>query len=128
VIGTIGHVALVVSDPPRTADLFQQLFDAGKVTRVDEEGHDEIFVQLGGIWFVLVRGNMERPRTGDHVAFHVTKDVMDATAAKLDALGLEYMLARSDSALYFFDYDNHVFELDTTDLAAELRDCQMSRD
>jgi hypothetical protein len=28
--------------------------------------------------------------------------------------------ARADTALYFFDYDNHVFELDTTDLEAEL--------
>jgi hypothetical protein len=32
----------------------------------------------------------------------------------------EFMLARSDTALYFFDYDNHVFELDTADLEAEL--------
>jgi len=35
---------------------------------------------------------------------------------------LEFFLARADTALYFFDYDNHVFELDTTDLDAELGD------
>jgi len=33
---------------------------------------------------------------------------------------MEFFLARSDTALYFFDYDNHVFELDTTDLDVEL--------
>jgi hypothetical protein len=32
----------------------------------------------------------------------------------------EFMLARGDTALYFFDYDDHVFELDTSDLEAEL--------
>jgi hypothetical protein len=30
------------------------------------------------------------------------------------------MLARADTALYFFDFDNHVFELDTTDLEVDL--------
>jgi fosfomycin resistance protein FosX len=128
VTGSIGHIALVVSNPARTAALFQQLFDAGKVSRIDEEGHDETFVQLGGIWFALVQGDVERPRTGDHVAFQVAKSVMDATAKKLDAMGMKYIMARADSALYFFDYDNHVFELDTSDLAAELRMAQAAGD
>ena len=39
---------------------------------------------------------------------------------KLKAANVEFFLARSDTALYFFDYDNHVFELDTTDLDREL--------
>ena len=35
-------------------------------------------------------------------------------------MNIEHFLARSDTALYFFDHDNHVFELDTTDLEREL--------
>jgi hypothetical protein len=35
-------------------------------------------------------------------------------------MNVEFFLARSDTALYFFDYDNHVFELDTADLDREL--------
>lgn len=35
-------------------------------------------------------------------------------------MNIEFFLARSDTALYFFDYDNHAFELDTTDLDREL--------
>ncbi len=42
------------------------------------------------------------------------------TAEKLNVINVEFFLARSDTALYFFDYDNHVFELDTTDLDREL--------
>lgn len=120
-LGPISHVALVVSDPTRTAALFQNLFAAPTVKRVDEEGHDETFVRLGETWCLLAQGRMERPRTGDHIAFRVTKAELDATAAKLKAMGMEFILARSDTSLYFFDYDDHVFELDTTDLAAELQ-------
>jgi hypothetical protein len=69
---------------------------------------------------VLVQASVERPRTGDHVAFSVSRATLLACAAKLKARNHEFILARADTALYFFDYDNHVFELDTADLEAEL--------
>ena len=120
-LGPISHVALVVSDPARTAALFQQLFEAPTVKRVDEEGHDETFVRLGETWFLLAKGSIERPRTGDHIAFRVSIATVDAMVAKLKAMGMEFILTRADTSLYFFDYDNHVFELDTTDLDTELK-------
>jgi catechol 2,3-dioxygenase-like lactoylglutathione lyase family enzyme len=126
-LGPISHVALVVSDPARTAALFQQLFDAPTLKRVDEEGHDETFVRLGETWFLLAQGSLERPRTGDHIAFRVSKAAVEATVGKLKAMGMEFILARADTSLYFFDYDNHVFELDTTDLATELEPLKASR-
>jgi catechol 2,3-dioxygenase-like lactoylglutathione lyase family enzyme len=119
-LNSIGHIALVVADPARTAQLFESLFESKTVRRLDAEGHDETFVNLGGTWFLLAEANVERQRTGDHIAFHVAKADLLATAEKLKAMNLEFMLARSDSSLYFFDYDNHLFELDTTDLDGEL--------
>jgi catechol 2,3-dioxygenase-like lactoylglutathione lyase family enzyme len=121
-LNSIGHIALVVADPARTAHLFETLFEAKTVRRLDAEGHDETFVNLGGTWFLLAEASVERKRTGDHIAFHVAKPDLLATAEKLKAMNLEFMLARSDSSLYFFDYDNHLFELDTTDLGGELGD------
>lgn len=125
-LGPISHVALIVADPARTAALFQQLFAAPTVTRVDEEGHDETYVRLGETWCLLAKGSVERPRTGDHIAFRASKAEVDATVAKLKAMGLEFIRARSDTSLYFFDYDNHVFELDTADLAADLQGLKKS--
>jgi catechol 2,3-dioxygenase-like lactoylglutathione lyase family enzyme len=119
-LDAISHVALVVKDPARSASLFQELFDSKVISRTDSDGHDETFVRLGRTWFVLVKASVERPRTGDHVAFTVSKAALFACAEKLKAMNHEFMLARSDTALYFFDYDNHVFELDTADLEAEL--------
>jgi len=119
-LDAISHVALVVEDPARSAALFKELFDSRVISRTDADGHEETFVRLGRTWFVLVQASVERPRTGDHVAFTVTKADLLACAGKLEAMHHEFMLARADTALYFFDYDNHVFELDTTDLEAEL--------
>jgi hypothetical protein len=73
-------------------------------------------------WFLLAKAAVERQRTGDHIAFHVTKSDLLAIAEELKAMNLEFILARSDTSLYFFDYDNHVFELDTTDVGVELTD------
>lgn len=116
----ISHVALVVKDPARTAALFHDLFSARVLEREDEEGHSETFVRLGGIWIVLVGAPVQRARTGDHIAFRVTPEILEATAARLQAMGREFIRARSNRALYFFDYDDHVFELDTEDLDEEL--------
>jgi catechol 2,3-dioxygenase-like lactoylglutathione lyase family enzyme len=117
---SLSHIALVVKDPARTAALFRDLFSARVIERKDDEGHLETFVRLGGLWLVLVGAPVERTRTGDHIAFHATPEVLEATAAKLQAMGREFIRARSNSALYFFDYDDHVFELDTEDMDKEL--------
>ncbi len=117
---SIGHIALVVKDPARTAALFHDLFSPRVVEREDDEGHLETFVRLGGIWIVLVGASVQRTRTGDHIAFHATPEVLEATVAKLQAMGREFIRARSNTSLYFFDYDDHVFELDTEDIDKEL--------
>lgn len=120
VLGKLSHIALIVRDPARTAGLFADVFGAKAVQRRDEDGHDESYVQLGDTWFVLVKADVERPLTGDHVAFLVSPSTLAAVAEKLAASGHGYQLARSDTALYFSDFDNHVFELDTVGVESEL--------
>jgi len=117
---SISHIALVVKDPGRTAALFRELFGARVLEREDDEGHLETFMRLGGVWIVLVGAPIERARTGDHIAFRATAEVLEATAAKLEGMGREFIRARSNRALYFFDYDDHVFELDAEDIDEEL--------
>ncbi len=114
----ISHIALTVKDPRRTLSLFQELFGPVTVVQKEDDGHDETLVRLGGIWFVLVKADVDRSRTGDHIAFSVSKVELQELSDKLRKMDLEFFLARSDTAIYFFDYDNHVFELDTTDLDA----------
>src|SRR5580698_11389967 len=117
---SISHIALVVRDPVRTATLFHDLFGARAVERKDEEGHLETFVKVAGTWIVLVGAPVQRARTGDHIAFHATPEILEATIAKLETMGREFIRARSNKALYFFDYDDHLFELDTEDIDKEI--------
>lgn len=119
-LDAIGHIALVVQNSVRTASLFKELFASKIVSRKDSDGHEETFVQLGRTWFALVQADVQRSRTGDHIAFSVSKHTLLACAEKLKQMGQEFLLARSDTALYFYDYDNHVFELDTMDLEKDL--------
>ncbi|HEX7341768.1 MAG TPA: VOC family protein [Rhodanobacteraceae bacterium] len=116
----LSHIALIVRNPDRTASLFADIFGAQTIRHHDDDGHDESHVQLGHTWFVLVKAEVDRPLTGDHIAFLVSPSTLAAMAGKLAAIGHEYQMARSDTALYFQDYDNHVFELDTVGMEPEL--------
>lgn len=120
-LDSLSHIALVVKEPARTAALFHELFGARSIEREDEEGHLETFVRIGGTWLVLVAASVQRARTGDHIAFRATPEILEATAARLQAMGREFIRARSNTSLYFFDYDDHVFELDTEEIDTALR-------
>jgi catechol 2,3-dioxygenase-like lactoylglutathione lyase family enzyme len=117
-LDSISHIALVVNDAVRTAALFHELFGARVVERKDAEAHLETFVKLGGTWIVLVAAPVKRARTGDHIAFP-TSQILEALSQGASD-GQEFIGARSDRALYFFDYDDHVFELDTEDIDRSL--------
>ncbi len=119
-LGPVAHIALIVRDPARTAGFLRELFDAPVLRRTDADGHDETFVRLGVTWFALVGADVTRERTGDHVAFRVARATIATIAAKLKARGCEFILSESGSSLYFFDFDNHVFELDSSGQEQEL--------
>jgi|SRR5712671_5020801 len=95
---SLSHIALVVTDPARTAALFHELFSARVVERKDDEGHLETFIRPGGTWIVLVATPVQRTRSGDHIAFHATPEILDATAAKLQAMGREFIPLRSSAS------------------------------
>lgn len=119
-LGPISHIALIVRDPARTAGFLRELFDAPVLRRTDADGHDETFVRLGVTWCALVGAEVKRERTGDHVAFRVARESIPLIAARLKSRDCEFILSESGTSLYFFDFDNHVFELDSSDQEQEL--------
>lgn len=119
-LGPIAHVALIVQDPTRTAAFLHDLFQGPVLKRRDDDGHDETFIKLGVTWFALVAADVKREKTGDHVAFRVAPETIPAIADKLKAKGYEFILSKTGTSLYFFDFDNHVFELDSSGEEKEL--------
>ena len=119
-LGPIAHVALIVRDAARTATFLRDLFDAPVLRRTDAEGHDETFIRLGVTWFALIGADVKRERTGDHIAFHVARETIPRVVDMLKSKGCDFILSESGTSLYFFDFDNHVFELDSSDQEQEL--------
>lgn len=95
----IRHIALVVKGRARTAALFHDLFGARAVEREDEEGHLDAIVRLAGTRIVLVGAPVQHVRT---------PEIPEATAAKLQAMGREFISARSVRALYVSSRASHL--------------------
>ncbi|WP_267226043.1 hypothetical protein [Dyella silvae] len=113
----LSHIALIVAHPTRTAHLLTGVFDDARIVQEEnpDDAHPEVIVALAGLEFALIRGSGPAARNGDHIAFAVSKEEQLACARRLDELALDYQMARGDTALYFSDYDNHVFELEVVE-------------
>lgn len=116
-VASIGHIALIVRDPARTAELFAGVLGARVVPPCpDDDGHRQSYAQFAGVWFVLRRGDGAAMRNGDHISLSLSRAELIACAEKLTTYDVEHYMARQDTALYFTDYDNHVFELNAGDV------------
>lgn len=114
----ISHLTFIVRDLERTERLLsiglraQQVYDSrGKNFSLSRER----FFLLGDVWLVLMEGKATE-RTYRHVAFEVTGDTLQEYETRLRALGAEIRPARprvegEGESLYFYDYDNNLFEL-----------------
>ncbi len=64
-------------------------------------------------------------RSYNHIAFHVEEENLMLLESKIKALGLETVPSRprepqEGQSIYFYDHDNHLFELHTGDLATRI--------
>ncbi|SEP54250.1 VOC family protein [Amycolatopsis saalfeldensis] len=122
------HVAITVSDLPRSIEWYTKLFGAGPVLDEDEEGgefHHTVFALDGGMLFGLhthlgreTRDRADERRTGlDHVGFAVGSPAELAEwARKLDELGIRHggvKKAHYGSGVSFRDPDNIPLEFFT---------------
>ena len=65
-------------------------------------------------------------RSYNHIAFKINEDEVDNYLAKLKNMGIEVKPSRPREAgegysIYFYDYDNHLFELHTGTLEQRLQ-------
>lgn len=114
----ISHLTFVVRDLDRTAGLLCAALGATEV--YDSKGKDfsiarEKFFLLAGVWLAFMEGEPTE-RSYRHVAFEVDEADLPRYEARLRALGAEIKLPRprvsgEGLSLYFYDYDNNLFEL-----------------
>ena len=85
----------------------------------------EKFFDVAGIWIAVMQGEALPTRTYNHVAFKVSADQLAKAKLAIERLGLELRESRpridgEAQSLYFYDDDNHLFELHTGTLEDRL--------
>jgi catechol 2,3-dioxygenase-like lactoylglutathione lyase family enzyme len=128
VIEGLSHVTFVVRDLERMTRILTGIFGAREVYASGEEKFSiarEKFFQVGDLWIAVMEGEPLPSRTYNHVAFKIEDADFEACEAKVKAMGLEIHPPRQrvpgeGRSLYFYDDNNHLFELHTGTLAERL--------
>jgi fosfomycin resistance protein FosX len=128
VIEGLSHVTFIVRDLDRMTRILTGIFGAREVYASGEETFSvarEKFFRVGDLWIAVMEGEPLPSRTYNHVAFKIQDAEFEAYAAKVKAMGLEIRPPRQrvlgeGRSLYFYDDDNHLFELHTGTLAERL--------
>ena len=124
----LSHLTFVVRDLERMTRILTGIFGAREVYASGGEtfsvAHEKYF-QVGDLWIAVMEGEPLPSRTYNHVAFKIEDAEFEAYEAKVKALGLEIRPPRQrvqgeGRSLYFYDDDNHLFELHTGTLAERL--------
>lgn len=125
----ISHITLVVRDLEKTAALLQAIFDAKEVYSSGEKQFSiskEKFYLIGDIWLCIMEGEPLIERTYNHMAFQISETDFELYKARVITSGAELRPERSrvdgeGQSIYFYDFDNHLFELHTGTLEERLK-------
>ena len=125
----ISHITFIVKDLERTGRLLVSLLDAKEVYVSGEQTFSlsqEKFFQISGIWVAIMQGNPLSERNYNHIAFKIAESDFEDYQKRLADAGLEFRqqrerIAGEGRSLYFYDYDNHLFELHTGTLEERLQ-------
>lgn len=127
-IETLSHITFAVSDLEWSGNMLTKVLDAREVYRSGERQFSiapERFYVVGPLWIAIMQHSTPPTRTYDHVALKITDDSFDAYRKRIIDFGLEMResrprIAGEGRSLYFYDRDNHLFELHTGTLAERL--------
>lgn len=125
----ISHITFVVTDLEKSARIFVEVLGGMEVYASGEDTFSiskEKFFVVNGIWIAAMEGEPLSERTYNHVAFKVRADDLPRYKSAIERLGLEMRESRArvdgeGESIYFYDYDNHMFELHTGTLEERLQ-------
>lgn len=110
----------------------KHIFDAKEIYASEEKSFSiskERFLLIDGLWFAIMEGKPSGGKNYDHVAFKVPEADFQKYAKRVHSLGVEILEGRcrmdgEGRSIYFYDYDNHLFELHTGTLKQRLETYQ----
>ncbi|MBC2016565.1 FosX/FosE/FosI family fosfomycin resistance thiol transferase [Listeria welshimeri] len=128
-ISGLSHITLIVRDLNKTTTFLQEIFDAEEIYSSGDKTFSlskEKFFLIAGLWICIMEGESLQERTYNHIAFRIQAEEMGEYTERIKSLGVEIKLERSrvtgeGRSIYFYDYDNHLFELHTGTLEERLK-------
>lgn len=123
----ISHVTFIVKDLDRAAEFFKEIFDAKEVYSSGDKMFSiskEKFFLINDLWIAVMEGE-EVEKSYNHIAFKIDESDFEIYLNRIENLGLEIKPGRKraigeGNSIYFYDYDNHLFELHTGTLESRL--------
>lgn len=125
----ISHLTFAVKDLALATKFFLEGLGAQEVwdskTRPSALFKEKFFT-LGTAWIAVIEGEKPIERTYRHTAFKVSEADLPQFEARLRAIGVDIKpprprVAGEGLSLYFYDFDNHLFELHTGTLEQRLQ-------
>ena len=122
------HITFIVKDLELATTFFKEIFDAEEVYASGDATFSvakEKFFMAGNQWIAVMEGESLPTRTYNHVAFKISEADFETYQERIRKLGLDFKPPRprvdgEGRSLYFYDFDNHLFELHTGTLSQRL--------
>ncbi|MBO6920076.1 MAG: FosX/FosE/FosI family fosfomycin resistance thiol transferase [Rhizobiaceae bacterium] len=124
----LSHMTFITADLDRMEQVFTHIFDAKKIYDSGDETFslsEERFFLIGDIWIAIMKGDPLTDKTYNHIAFKIDDADFEDYLNRIHELGLELREGRArvqgeGQSIYFYDDDNHMFELHTGTLEERL--------
>lgn len=126
-INGVSHMTFICKDLEKTTNMLKEIFNAEEIYASGEKQFSlskEKFFTIAGYWIAIMEGDSIN-KSYNHIAFEVDDNDLPVFAEKIQSLGLEILPGRGrkqaeGNSLYFYDYDNHLFELHSGNLKTRL--------
>lgn len=124
----ISHITFIVKDLAATSRFWEGVFGAKEIYASGKRAYSlypEKFYDLDGLWICIMEGEESIPESYNHIAFKTSDAALPEYRRRIQSLGLVLRPERrrvegEGQSLYFYDYDNHLFELHTGTLTERL--------
>ncbi|EAF9644809.1 FosX/FosE/FosI family fosfomycin resistance thiol transferase [Listeria monocytogenes] len=128
-ISGLSHITLIVKDLNKTTAFLQNIFNAEEIYSSGDKTFSlskEKFFLIAGLWICIMEGDSLQERTYNHIAFQIKSEEVDEYTERIKALGVEMKPERprvqgEGRSIYFYDFDNHLFELHAGTLEERLK-------
>jgi len=127
-ISGLSHITLIVKDLERTTLLLNSVFEAQEIYTSGDETFSlskEKYFLIGNVWLCIMEGEPLSERTYNHIAFKINESKFDDFMNRILEMGVDIKPERprvsgEGRSIYFYDFDNHLFELHTGTLDERL--------